>query len=335
MKGKTMSIDENSDKNSQYKKIIRENYLFRETEELVQILHTSDPADWEPETFDVIKEILAERGEDINTQPVNGPQIKKEVFTPIPLYTEKQSLYKVPYWDGKPGFALPYKGEAFVRHLEDSTAELECAFCNARIPADARFCPKCGNALYPDSFEQEVSDEPMDEELFASLDALSLEELEDELSATDLRDLSRNEIIAWRCAFNKFEMSPVALYDQGEVLRSFYPYLTDEALYLLGHPGNRTLPGKWGVDYIETNAEIGYELGILLEKIIHFSLRTKNPFFILVLFYSSFFCLLPIVGFFTQNEAEAFFFIPLIIIGVYLLINATLCVIAPMDESEN
>lgn len=334
-----MSIDENSDKHSQFKKIIRKNYLFRETEELVQILHTSDPADWEPETFDVIKEILAERGEDPNNQPVNDPQIEKEDFTPIPLNTEKQSLYNVPHWEGKPGFALPYKGEAFVRNLEDSTTELECVFCNASIPADSRFCPKCGNALYPDSFEQEVTDEPIDEELFASLDDLNLEDLEAELSATDLRDLSRKEIIAWRCAFSKFEMSPVALYDQGEVLRSFYPYLTDEALYLLGHPGNRTLPGKWGVDYVETNAEIGYELGMFLKKLLTFSLRTSNLFYIIVLFLSGALCISPLF-IPRDNFRYANFSIAslmsylLIVLGFFLLINAFFCFAFFINDSN-
>lgn len=60
-----MSYENETEERRQFKKTIRENFEFRETGELVDLWLAHDTDNWTPETFEVIGEILTERGEDL------------------------------------------------------------------------------------------------------------------------------------------------------------------------------------------------------------------------------------------------------------------------------
>jgi hypothetical protein len=56
------------------------------------------------------------------------------------------------------------------------------------------------------------------------------------------------------------------------------PYLDPHAS-LPGWPGYRTRPGRSGYDYLDNQFEWGHMLGVLLRMLFTGKLRTKNPFY--------------------------------------------------------
>jgi hypothetical protein len=62
---------------------------------------------------------------------------------------------------------------------------------------------------------------------------------------------------------------------------------------LRGWPGYRTRRGRSGLDPIDSGAEEGHMLGILVHDLLSGKLRTKNPFFLVLLAVLGILCISP------------------------------------------
>ena len=303
-------MDIDNEAKNQAKKIIRETMEWKETDELMSIWKNHDTSDWTEDAIEVAGEILQERGEDLDfsrdeEEIIVSKEKPSEHQDPFAPYWRKESLYPLPFEDK---FVPLPADQPYVRQsAEDGENSLICIFCESKVPQGARFCPYCGNALYSEETNETGDDSEEDENLFAELDNLSSDELDSEFEQINFNEMSRSEALAWRHAYRKYNRTPIGLFDKGEVLQRFYPFLSDEAIYLPGFPGYRTLPGKLGLDYVETRAEIGHVCGIYLGQLIRFDLRSDNLFAIIFLFLSGVVCLLPIIDAAKTYNYDIFF----------------------------
>jgi hypothetical protein len=334
-------MDSKLDEIAARKKIIRENMQWKETSELVDIWLASDTTDWTFEALEVVEQILIERGEDLIMLEQHKEEIDKfslestDDGTRILPEFSKHSFSQNPQKANRETIQTQSGFETYFRKSKDSSIEyLECMFCDARIPPDAKFCPQCGNTLYPESLSDEENNNVENKGLFVELSELNLDELNKALQDTDLRELNHSDTLAWRHAYERFGSLPLILLDFGEILQHYYPFLSDETVYLQGYPGNRTMPGKWGLDYFETNAEVGHESGVFLSKLIHFSVRTKNPFYIFVLLLAGTVFMIPLIETTTSGISSVLLFIPLFILGFFFLGNAILCILHYSDLDD-
>jgi hypothetical protein len=71
------------------------------------------------------------------------------------------------------------------------------------------------------------------------------------------------------------------------------PYLDDRMLRLRGWPGHRTLPGKSGLDYLDTIAEVAHMEGIFLHNLVTLRLVSDEPVYQGLLALVSFFGIAP------------------------------------------
>jgi hypothetical protein len=62
---------------------------------------------------------------------------------------------------------------------------------------------------------------------------------------------------------------------------------------LRGWPGYRTRKGRSGLDPIDSGAEEGHMLGVLVHDLLSGKLRTKNPFFLVLLTVFGILCISP------------------------------------------
>ncbi len=111
---------------------------------------------------------------------------------------------------------------------------------------------------------------------------------------------------------------------------SFNPPIEPEAdsNLQLGLPGYRTRPGRSGLDYVETNAELGHMEGLFFRRLITFQLQTENPLYLGLMLLFGLGALVPlllilgemITGNF-ENLLLIVAFLPLALFGVALFIN--------------
>jgi hypothetical protein len=330
-------MDNNNEFITQIKKAIRETLEWKDTDELITIL-TSTSDEWTQEAKEVAEEILKERGEDLDrldSENVSSVKDKKETIKNLSLNSNwsSDSLHQVPPRTGEARFIHIPENQSYVKN-DDGAGSLICSFCESTVPQDAKFCPYCGNALYSDVFlEEEYKNE--NAELFEQLNTLSLEELNSECGQIVFAELGHPEALAWRHAYSKFGLLPIWFFDQGEVLKQFYPFLSDESIYLLGFPGNRTLPNKWGLDLIENRAEFSHVCGVYLSQFLRFQFRTKNQAVIASLFLTALICLSPLIGFFVGEINLVIIFILFVFSGLILLGNAILCLFHFNDTEDD
>jgi hypothetical protein len=146
------------DETAAYKKMVRENMDLKETTELIEIWRTHDTDDWTPEALEVVRELLMERGEDLND--LTQDEEEEEEEEPA-LFTGKGNAENLPDWALDAISMRPPKQKKRINSLsssdaeEDAAADIECIRCGASIPWDSKVCPQCGLDLYPESSEED------------------------------------------------------------------------------------------------------------------------------------------------------------------------------------
>ena len=142
------------DETAAYKKMIRENMDLKETTELIDIWLAHDTDDWTPEALEVVRELLVERGEDLNDLTQDEEDEEKEEEEPASFSTEN-----LPDWALDSIRMRPPQQKKRIKALTSSDAEeaadIECIRCGASIPWDSKICPQCGLDFYPESSEEE------------------------------------------------------------------------------------------------------------------------------------------------------------------------------------
>jgi hypothetical protein len=148
------------DETAAYKKMVRENMDLKETTELIEIWRTHDTDDWTPEALEVVRELLVERGEDLNNLIQEDEGEEKDEEEPAP-FTGKGNAENLPDWALDAIGMRPPQQKKLINSLsssdaeEDTAADIECIRCGASIPWDSKVCPQCGLDLYPESSEEE------------------------------------------------------------------------------------------------------------------------------------------------------------------------------------
>jgi len=118
-----------------------------------------------------------------------------------------------------------------------------------------------------------------------------------------------------------------------DILQNEAPYLDENAIYLQGWPAILTHPGKSGLDYFDSNAELGRMRGLFIRWLFTGKFRTHNPVYLVaMIFLGLLYGLIPLVMIFGEvfiNQSFAMLLLlvisfPNIAGGVALLINVIL-----------
>ncbi|MHC1782304.1 MAG: tetratricopeptide repeat protein [Anaerolineaceae bacterium] len=108
-------------------------------------------------------------------------------------------------------------------------------------------------------------------------------------------------------------------------------YLNEEAIMLRGFPGNRTRPGRFGTDQLDSSFEDAHVEGIIIRRLFTLRFRTKNPINLLVmsfmgLFFSAFLSIF-LAGFISGDLfilAIGILYLPVTSLGLAYLLNVFL-----------
>jgi len=334
-----------SSQTSQSKSHIREWMVLKDTEELLQIFTAHDTNDWVPEAFEVIQEILAERGVSVepSTDYLSDPQ--PDFYDEDPLDEETIPLdFSRINWQTD-------SVEVVYREMSKQTINLQsgldsngretplaqndiddtsfyCINCDNEISWHNQTCPVCGLELYlEDNLSESANDVDADleedeteiEEFAQDLRQMSMDELSELWYESDPMSWDRTELTAIRRIFFENDLCLPFLLDAPQDLVQRLPYLTEESLSLRGFAGYRNRPGRSGLDYIDTSAEYGRMWGLFIRAAFIQKLKTKNWFIILIMYSFSILLSFPAIYFFTQginyNYSFVFFILSFLIAG--------------------
>jgi hypothetical protein len=108
-----------------------------------------------------------------------------------------------------------------------------------------------------------------------------------------------------------------------------YPYIGEKERFLIGWPGYRTRPEKFGLTYMETQAEWGHMQGVLIRCLITGKFISRNPFYLACLTFYGIVSISPILILAVPDGHSTFltdllFVAPNMIIGFLILINLVL-----------
>lgn len=188
--------DEYEDQQLQ-KQMIRQSMEWKETGELIEIWLERNTEDWTEDAFQIVGEILRERGVDLNSLGQGQGQERaqsdsddwetgdEEVDEANRRFNQKVELrslgeHYVDELEAKTTKELAWlfrkelvRLQAMRQVLADRGIDtenyqendlnlpaetLKCAHCDADLPGDARYCPQCGVALYPEEDGEEAEE---------------------------------------------------------------------------------------------------------------------------------------------------------------------------------
>jgi predicted HTH domain antitoxin len=189
----------NPEETALYRRTIRENMIWKDTDELIDIWSEHNSKEWTEEAFSVVGEILRERGIDLThlddedvdvaeqtsdlpdwvNRAVKGQSgssaakcTPKEDLTDF-LKTEKEDFaerstdFLIRLYQ-KQNQALDQLYEELANRGIDADDYLEnekpiellhCPHCDTELPVEARYCSHCGMNLYPEGSEAEEEGE--------------------------------------------------------------------------------------------------------------------------------------------------------------------------------
>jgi hypothetical protein len=119
--------------------------------------------------------------------------------------------------------------------------------------------------------------------------------------------------------------------------------MSEPAYLLRGWPGHRNRQGRIGLDPLDTDFEQAHIEGTIIRKLITLKLRTRNPFYLLLMSFVGLICCLPLLGILALIQGDWYPGLgltssyPLIPLGVTLWINllASLLSLKPKAAEEN
>lgn len=121
----------------------------------------------------------------------------------------------------------------------------------------------------------------------------------------------------------------------------------ERALFLLGWPGHRTLPGRSGLDPLETYNEEAHMEGVVIRKLLTGHFRTTDSLSLVVMVLLSFLLSFPLILYLVATIASgslipsSWTILPLIcyspawILSIFLMVNAVRSVYSPVDPDED
>ena len=126
----------------------------------------------------------------------------------------------------------------------------------------------------------------------------------------------------------KIDKAKIIQVNDGEEIPGYY-YLSYQSYIYQGFPGHRLLPGKSGLDPMDTYLEQAYIEGVLLRQLFTLQLTTSNPFYIILGSVIGIMLVMPIIlGICLFNEIDIRRIIALLIatipywvVGIILLWN--------------
>ena len=96
--------------------------------------------------------------------------------------------------------------------------------------------------------------------------------------------------------YTEEDLANAPLYTEGDQIPGWY-YLDETAHWLRGWPGNRTRPGRMGLDPLDKEFELAHIQGWLIRRLWLIRLRTRNVFYFSVLVLLTLMFILPTILF--------------------------------------
>ncbi|MEA5078157.1 MAG: hypothetical protein VB013_06265 [Anaerolineaceae bacterium] len=266
---------------------LRQKLAQAEDDMLLQIYNQQGSQKWLPVTFEIVLSILHERGwqdaqiheylAGIADQPDEDEEVEYLDFSNIDWQNDSveviyRTLAKLENISELSYFSNDENDP--IALMAEGPESFECTFCGNQIPWSAEICPICGIDLYPGhnlADFLEVKEEPIEsevEEFAAELREMSKDELREMWFDLDPMDWSRSELQAIRLVFAEKDVHVPYLLDAPADLAQRLPYLTQDALNFRGEFGYRLRPGRSGLDYIDTAAELNRFTGVLIRWVI-------------------------------------------------------------------
>jgi tetratricopeptide (TPR) repeat protein len=139
------------------------------------------------------------------------------------------------------------------------------------------------------------------------------------------------------------DIDQVPEYECNDSLAPQWLYMSEPAYLLRGWPGHRNRQGRIGLDPLDTDFEQAHIEGTIIRKLITLKLRTRNPFYLLLMSFVGLICCLPLLGILALIQGDWYPGLgltssyPLIPLGVTLWINllASLLSLKPKAAEEN
>jgi hypothetical protein len=107
-----------------------------------------------------------------------------------------------------------------------------------------------------------------------------------------------------------------------------YPFIGEKERFLIGWPGYRTRPEKFGLGYVESVAEEAHIEGLCIRWLFTRKFRTRNPIYLAFMAVTGFILMLPLLFIlldFFQEGFSAFYSLivlaPISVFGILLLVN--------------
>jgi hypothetical protein len=317
------------------KKLVRESLEIKDDEELLLVYALRDTDEWTETAYKTAREILLKRGYtpdelesvvpgDENDELESEETGNGEIVPPLHLEAidwQNDALEVIYKELSKRTLILRDKMTSLseVMNLIPGKIQIIDSFDACKyIPESNTFLPinELGNTI-----ESQPDDEDEESELLAELRDMGTADLIAMWFESDPMEWNRSEISDLRQVFRERGMIPMYLFDAPADLVQRLPYLNEESLSLRGWPGFRIRPGRTGYDYLDYPAEEAHLEGMFVRYLFTCKLRTTNPVYIILMALLGLACLPVMAAFATESYLLGFLFLPMVIVGVFLLIN--------------
>lgn len=306
--------------NEQLIEIVTRELASQETEALLEIWEQNDRDAYTDEAFEALRRILRQRlGGDLPPQGapgMGGLDPRTQEYLPPPGAQDRMEIQR-------------RRREIGTRRKYRLEAEIEAHLAAARQYDDQ---DRLQEALAEYDWVLEKAPRRAAVHHARGLALEDLDRLEDAIAAyrqaSSLEPGNAEYLQDWeRALLIQAEQRGLDSLPQGDdeeppELEPPAPFLEAKS-WLRGWPGNRTLPERSGLDYVDTNAELGHMEGLFLRSLFTGRLRTDNPFYLFLMALAGSLVLL-VGGAILATRLPLLvlcFSVPMIVIGIALLLN--------------
>jgi tetratricopeptide (TPR) repeat protein len=297
---------------------IRNNLIFKETEELLEIWQNENVDEWDDEVFEIAWEIIQERLGYVPPQSV-----------------QKQAAQFLSNVD---------------RYLEAGEFDKALGECELAV----KMAPDLAMAYY---YRGQVYDEmgQLEPAVEAYLKAIQLNPrfyaARDNLGNARVRlEEEQYHRVAMESQIETQEEDETAIeWDEAqvaEILETDHPipgwsYLDEKSFLLTGWPGHRTRQGRSGYDPLDTDFEEAHMEGVIIRKLITRKFRTRNPIFLFLMTFVGLLYCIPLLGVITLLQGywiailPTILSFPVLIVGIALLNNVLFSLLLEDEPYED
>lgn len=319
--------------NPQLIEIIYQELRLQDTEQLLEIWQNNDREAYTDEAFEAVRRILRQRmGSDLPLQGapgMGGPDPRAREYLPPPELRDRPEVQRL-------------RREIGAQRKRRLEAEIEAHLDTARQYDDQ---DRLQEALA--EYDWVIQKAPRRAEIHHARGLLleDLDRLDEALAAYRQASMLAPEDTEIsqdleRASFEQAERMGLENLPEGDdelpELDPPAPFL-DSKSWLRGWPGNRTLPERSGLDYVDSEAELGQMEGRLLHHLFTGRLRTANPVYLFLMALLGGLAMLVGIGGILSAGLQLTvlcYTVPLIVIGIALLYNFQLSLLYRGRDKE-